>query len=118
MLRRAIVFVPHHPLHLTGRGAIQGGIGGRRMPQTMDHDPGMFRLGQQQALRDYPLNAPRPQVRMHTDKTTQMVGEVQKGDRIEVKMNDQNHALSIRSLPKPDAGHGNKEGRNSLGSKN
>jgi hypothetical protein len=57
------------------------------------------------------------EVRVHTDKTTQMVGEIQKGDRIEAKMNDQNHALSIRSLPKTDAGHGNKEGHDSLGSK-
>jgi hypothetical protein len=39
------------------------------------------------------------EVRMHTDKTTQMAGEVKKGDRIEAKMNAQNHALSIRSLP-------------------
>ncbi len=37
------------------------------------------------------------EVRLHTDKTTQMTGEIRKGDRIEAKMNDQNHALSIRS---------------------
>ncbi len=37
------------------------------------------------------------EIRLHTDKTTQMVGEIKKGDRIEAKMNDQNHALSIRS---------------------
>src|SRR5688572_13650050 len=37
------------------------------------------------------------EVRLHTDKTTQMIGEIKKGDRIEAKMNDQNHALSIRS---------------------
>jgi Cu/Ag efflux protein CusF len=37
------------------------------------------------------------EVRLHTDKTTQMMGEIKKGDRIEAKMNDQNHALSIRS---------------------
>jgi uncharacterized membrane protein YcgQ (UPF0703/DUF1980 family) len=36
------------------------------------------------------------EVRMHTDKTTQMIGEIKKGDRIEAKVNDQNHALSIR----------------------
>lgn len=58
------------------------------------------------------------EVRMHTDKTTQMVGEIQKGDRIEAKMNAQNHALSIRSVPQTDAGQGNKEGRDSLGLKN
>ncbi|MGZ8406237.1 MAG: hypothetical protein ACXWWB_11275 [Nitrospira sp.] len=36
------------------------------------------------------------EIRLHTDKTTQMVGEIKKGDRIKAKMNDQNHALSIR----------------------
>ena len=35
------------------------------------------------------------EVRLHTDKTTQMMGEIKKGDRIEAKVNDQNHALSI-----------------------
>jgi uncharacterized membrane protein YcgQ (UPF0703/DUF1980 family) len=37
------------------------------------------------------------EVRVHTDKTTQMTGEIKKGDHIEAKVNDQNHALSIRS---------------------
>ena len=37
------------------------------------------------------------EVRLHTDKTTQMIGEIKKGDRIEAQVNDQNHALSIRS---------------------
>lgn len=37
------------------------------------------------------------EVRLHTDNTTKMVGEIKKGDRIEAKMNAQNHALSIRS---------------------
>ena len=36
------------------------------------------------------------EVRLHTDKTTQMMGEIKKGDRIEAKVNDQNDALSIR----------------------
>lgn len=58
------------------------------------------------------------EVRVHTDKTTKMVGEIQKSDRIEATVNAQNHALSIRSVPKTDAGHGNKEGRDSLGSTN
>ena len=35
------------------------------------------------------------EVRLHTDKTTKMMGEIKKGDRIEAKVNDQNHALSI-----------------------
>ena len=58
------------------------------------------------------------EVRMHTDKTTQMVGEIKKGDRIEAKMNAQKHALSIRSARQTDAAHGNEQGRDSLGSKN
>jgi hypothetical protein len=37
------------------------------------------------------------EVRLHTDKTTQMMGEIKKGDRIEAKVNKHNHALSIRS---------------------
>lgn len=52
------------------------------------------------------------EVRLHTDKTTQMIGEIKKGDLIEAKMNDQNHALSIRSAQKIE------QGRDSLDSKN
>jgi hypothetical protein len=52
------------------------------------------------------------EVRLHTDTTTQMVGEIKKGDRIEAKMNDQHHALSIRSAQKGE------QDRDSLGSKN
>ena len=37
------------------------------------------------------------EVRLHTDNTTQKVGNIRQGDRIEVDVNDQNHALSIRS---------------------
>ena len=37
------------------------------------------------------------EVRLHTDKTTKMVGEIKKGDRIEAQVNKKNHALSIRS---------------------
>jgi hypothetical protein len=37
------------------------------------------------------------EVRLHTDKTTLMTGEIKKGDRIEAQVNNQNHALSIRS---------------------
>ena len=42
------------------------------------------------------------EVRVHTDKTTQMMGDIKKGERIEVKVNNENHALSIR---KADASH-------------
>jgi hypothetical protein len=37
------------------------------------------------------------EVRVHTDKTTQLMGEIKKGDRIEAKVNKKHHALSIRS---------------------
>ena len=37
------------------------------------------------------------EVRVHTDKTTNMVGEIKKGNQIEAKVNNQNHALSIRT---------------------
>jgi len=39
------------------------------------------------------------EVRLTTDKTTQMMGQLKKGDRIEAKVNEQNHALLIRSIP-------------------
>lgn len=52
------------------------------------------------------------EVRAHTDKTTKMIGEINKGDRIEAKMNDQNHALSLRSAQPLE------QGRDSLDSKN
>ena len=42
------------------------------------------------------------EVRLHTDKTTKMTGEIKKGDRIEAKVNNENHALSIRGA---DANH-------------
>jgi len=37
------------------------------------------------------------EVRLHTDKTTKMMGDVKKGDHIEAQVNTKNHALSIRS---------------------
>ena len=36
------------------------------------------------------------EVHLHTKPTTQMTGELKKGDHIEAKVNDQNDALSIR----------------------
>jgi hypothetical protein len=38
------------------------------------------------------------EVRLHTDKTTQITGNIQQGDRIVAKVNDQNHALTIDAL--------------------
>jgi hyperosmotically inducible protein len=42
------------------------------------------------------------EVRLHTDETTQKIGDIHQGDRIEAQMKDQNHALSIRSTPTTD----------------
>jgi hypothetical protein len=40
------------------------------------------------------------EIRLHTDKTTKMMGEIKKGDRIEAEVNDKNHAMSIRPSKK------------------
>jgi len=37
------------------------------------------------------------EVRLHTDGTTEKIGNFRQGDRIEADVNEQNHALSIRS---------------------
>ena len=42
------------------------------------------------------------EVRLHTDHTTQKIGDINQGDRIEGQMNEENHALSIRSAPTTD----------------
>jgi hypothetical protein len=39
------------------------------------------------------------EVRMHTDKTTLIMGNIRQGDRIEANVNDQNHALLVRPAP-------------------
>jgi hypothetical protein len=54
------------------------------------------------------------EVRMHIDKTTETIGSFKQGDRIEAKVSDQNHALSIRSARGTDAGSGTQTGRDSL----
>ena len=54
------------------------------------------------------------EVRMHIDKTTETIGSFKQGDRIEAKVNDENHALSIRSARGTDAGNGKETGRDSL----
>ena len=36
------------------------------------------------------------EVRLTIDKKTQMMGQIKQGDRVEAKVDDQNHALSIR----------------------
>ena len=39
------------------------------------------------------------EVRVHMEKKTQIMGQLSKGDRVEVKVDDKNNALAIRSLP-------------------
>ena len=43
------------------------------------------------------------EVRLHIDEMTQMTGSIGQGERIEAKVNDQNHALSIREARKSSA---------------
>ena len=38
------------------------------------------------------------EVRLHTDKNTQILRPIQEGDQIEARVNNQNHTLSINSL--------------------
>lgn len=38
------------------------------------------------------------EVRLHTDKTTNVIGKIRKGDQIEATVNSQNHALSIQAI--------------------
>ena len=54
------------------------------------------------------------EVRLHIDQTTEKTGSFKRGDRIEAKVNDEHHALSIRSARGTDAGYGNDTGRDSL----
>ena len=42
------------------------------------------------------------EVRLHTDSTTLKTGDISQGYNIEAQVNDQNHALSIRSTPTTD----------------
>ena len=42
------------------------------------------------------------EVQLHTDDTTHKTGDINQGDRIEAQVDDQNHALSIRSTPTTD----------------
>lgn len=39
------------------------------------------------------------EVHVHMTKKTQIMGQLAKGDRVEAKVDDQNNALTIRSLP-------------------
>jgi uncharacterized surface anchored protein len=42
------------------------------------------------------------EVSLHTDSTTQKTGDISQGYNIEAQVNDENHALSIRSTPTTD----------------
>ena len=39
------------------------------------------------------------EVRVHVNSKTMAMGQITKGDRVEVKVDDKNHVLAIRSLP-------------------
>ena len=39
------------------------------------------------------------EVRLHVSNKTQKMGQLKQGDRVEAKVDDQNNALTIRSLP-------------------
>ncbi len=39
------------------------------------------------------------EVRVHADKTTQMMGQLKQGDHVEAEVSAQNHVLRMRSLP-------------------
>jgi len=39
------------------------------------------------------------EVRVHTDRKTQIMGQLKKGDRVEVKLDNHDNALLIRPLP-------------------
>ena len=39
------------------------------------------------------------EVRVHVDKKTLAMGQLKKGDRVEAKVDEKNHALSMRSMP-------------------
>ena len=39
------------------------------------------------------------EVRVHMTKKTQIMGQLSKGDRVEVKVDEKNNALAMRSLP-------------------
>jgi hypothetical protein len=54
------------------------------------------------------------EVRLHIDITTLKARNIEPGERIEAKVNNQNHALSIRSAQGTDADHRNEGGRDSL----
>jgi hypothetical protein len=42
------------------------------------------------------------EVSLHVDSTTQMTGDISQGYSIEAQVNDEHHALSIRSTPTTD----------------
>lgn len=39
------------------------------------------------------------EIRVHMTNKTQIMGQLKKGDRVEAKVDDQDNALSVRSLP-------------------
>jgi hypothetical protein len=72
-------------------------------------DEGASRLTQAKVIKgvlvridygDYLIKEKEGQeVRLHVRKNTQIMGQLQKGDRVEARADDQDNALTIRSLP-------------------
>jgi cold shock CspA family protein len=72
------------------------GEGANRLAQAKVINGNLVRID----YGDYIVKAKDGQeVHVHMTKKTQMMGQLAKGDRVEVKVDDQNNALSIRSLP-------------------
>ena len=54
------------------------------------------------------------EVRVHVGKTTHVMGKIKPGDRVEARVTDKNHALTIRLAQGTDADHEPLSGRDSL----
>jgi hypothetical protein len=88
---------------LLGLGLSQAAYAGK------DDEEGASRLAQAKVIRgdlvridygDYLIKEKDGQeVRLHVSSKTQIMGQLKKGDRVEAKVDDQNNALTIRSLP-------------------
>ena len=79
------------------------------LSQAAAQEAGVSRLDQAKVIKgelvridygDYVVKEQDGQeVRFHLDKKTLIMGQLSKGDRIEVKVDDKNTAVSIRVLP-------------------
>ena len=84
-------------------------LGLTQAAHAADEEKGASRLAQAKVIKgdlvridygDYIVKDKDGQeVRLHITPKTQTMGQLKKGDRIEAKVDDQDNALSIRSLP-------------------